>query len=647
MSLEEKDLDMIRSHIGVKGCMQVQRVFLHGPPGAGKSSLLRVILGQNPVELSEENSTGILQPPERLVSTKKIIKNSEDILQKVDEYDVLSMMANELKRVNNTNDSILGSTISGQLVQSFSPACASSQINSKEASRQLINEIGELLLNTKSEKLNASVFSVLWFHLIDSGGQPQFTQLLPLIYPSNKNIYFFVIRLDNCLNQKPDSMYIKNGVQTKLSEVLSCTWFEMVENLCKTAKLSNSKVKIIGTHLDCIQGNEALVQKENELNKLKDLYEDVLILNANGSVIYALNAMEKDAMKRTQYQKDLKHIIVDKEVLCVDRQVPLSWLVLQLLIKRESRCGVIAYSDVQKFAEQLKISDLEHALQLFSELALIFFFPEVLSEVVIDDLGVLTCSISRIIFSTIVPSTSQPQSEEQIAFRRTGICPKLLLSSICKDFLPIKDPNIFTIDHFLDILQHLKVLHALPGQKFFLPCILPQKPTSALENSADPLLLFLQEYAPLPHAFFSATIVSLLSVDKICLCRGCKAQQYRNDISLQYRDSNTVQVIRLIDKIHWLEIYWQSTSANRAYFHCFLRIINAQVNTVFKLLKQEPTYQLGIKCPKKCGYDEVHPCCYLASDSNKISFQCMLEERIVWSEDKSDKTSWFSSGTLY
>ena len=67
-------------------------VVLHGPPGSGKSSLKRAILGEDPLPQVEQNSTGIMENAVRAVSMDRM-KNFKVIKDK----DLLELLAASMK----------------------------------------------------------------------------------------------------------------------------------------------------------------------------------------------------------------------------------------------------------------------------------------------------------------------------------------------------------------------------------------------------------------------------------------------------------------------------------------------------------------------------------------------------------------------
>ena len=69
---------------------------LHGPPGAGKSSVKRVILGQPPLPKHKQSATDILERSVRAVSIDRIASTDRHF-EVVDNEQIIDRLAGEVK----------------------------------------------------------------------------------------------------------------------------------------------------------------------------------------------------------------------------------------------------------------------------------------------------------------------------------------------------------------------------------------------------------------------------------------------------------------------------------------------------------------------------------------------------------------------
>ena len=81
------------------GKMKPRNITMHGPPGAGKTSLKRVIIGLSPLPSEEQNATDIIENAVRAVSTDRITADGERsvMLTEVDNEELIKMLARKVE----------------------------------------------------------------------------------------------------------------------------------------------------------------------------------------------------------------------------------------------------------------------------------------------------------------------------------------------------------------------------------------------------------------------------------------------------------------------------------------------------------------------------------------------------------------------
>ena len=73
--------------------MKPCNIILHGPPGVGKTSLKRVILGQPPLPKEKQNATHIVENAARAVSVHRLTAGGRKSLAEVDNAEMIKMLA--------------------------------------------------------------------------------------------------------------------------------------------------------------------------------------------------------------------------------------------------------------------------------------------------------------------------------------------------------------------------------------------------------------------------------------------------------------------------------------------------------------------------------------------------------------------------
>ena len=82
--------------MGVSVKMKSCNVVLHGPPGSGKTSLKRLILGQTPLQKEKQNATGIMESATRACTYRRLT-DGKKILAEVKNKNLIEMIAKKVQ----------------------------------------------------------------------------------------------------------------------------------------------------------------------------------------------------------------------------------------------------------------------------------------------------------------------------------------------------------------------------------------------------------------------------------------------------------------------------------------------------------------------------------------------------------------------
>ena len=404
-------------------------------------------------------------------------------------------------------------------------------------SSQTLKIIQKRLATAKSSN---DLFNLDWIHLVDSGGQPQFTDVLPLLFRSEA-LYIVVVMLDQNFNEIQRNCCYKKGELFTLPDHLSLTSKELVERTCQIAEAQNTKdlpkkVIVIGTRLDKVNPN-VVKQFNTELKILHSKYESVLVprdINS-GKVIFAVNAMAEGS-EREAYTKELQRCllkIVEESIKPIE--VPLKWFVYELDLDEESKesSGVVTKAKCVEVGIGLGMTpqEIEGSLEFFNKLALHLYhsneanFPE-LVLVRIDPLIDRLSALIRISFDYPQNITT----EECSKLRQCGLFVKSFLSTVFK-FI---NNNALSDDDFLKILECLKVIIHVEQNEYFIPSVLSVHDNEEIEQSVYQYAFNWGERV-LPPGFFFTLIVQLPKEHFTFLTRKTVSQS-RHKIILFVRD---------------------------------------------------------------------------------------------------------------
>ena len=239
---------------------------------------------------------------------------------------------------------------------------------------------------------------------IDSGGQPQFHEMLP-VFLRRMTLYVFVFKLSEELAAKPVVEYYNSSgeavgipyqsAQTNEQLLQHCLRTLRTHRTTTNSECKASRIMIVGTHRDkegeCTTETRA---KKNE--KLASLllpeFKDEVTYSGNKEIIFAVNAKDpqpedKDLAKRVQ-----RLVLSDCGRNPV--KVPIRYYCLEIVLEEATQTlgrGVLSIDECLAAAAELHFNKhtLDAALEFLDEISVLFYFPEVLEGVVFTNPQVL------------------------------------------------------------------------------------------------------------------------------------------------------------------------------------------------------------------------------------------------------------------
>ena len=424
---------------------------LHGPPGSGKSSLKRAILGEDPLPEGNQNSTDIMKNAVRAVSMDRL--KSFNIITNEDLVELLAKaMLNEIKKIKERKSTAADS---GNKPRGNEPLPNVSAIKSNEIKQQTVrhNEqshrdiavptntsaskdfpdsssesvsptLSKIRDMLKNGKFSSDLFNSEWHHLIDSGGQSQYQDIFPFLY-KNRSFQIVLMRLIDGLDEKlPNCYTVKGKNALENQQRLQLTNRQYIEKMCQIAASANppSKVMIVGTHKDRLGDDaEAKIEKLNQaLEDIKKKYDDVLICKSDDEIIFDINTMAKGE-EREEYTQELQEIMRDVfEELATSTTVPFRWLAFQLDISKGNGVVNMDYCHKSGKAVGMKVAAIKSALMYLNKAALLLYYPNDIPDVILTSVDPLVSKLSQLVkASFITPKRALRTKCERL--RDTGI----------------------------------------------------------------------------------------------------------------------------------------------------------------------------------------------------------------------------------
>ena len=640
---------------------------LHGPPGSGKSSLKRAILGKDPLPEEKQNSTDIMKNAVRAVYMYRL--KSFNIVSNEELVELLAQaMLNEIKKVKESKSTAADS--GNKLVPNVS-AIKSNEIkqqtvhdeqslrdiavptNTRSASKDFPDSSSELISLTlskirdmlKNGKFSSDLFNSTWHHLIDSGGQLQYQDIFPFLYKS-PSFQIVLMRLIDGLDEKLPNCYTVKGKNAFENEHrLQLTNRQYIEKMCQIAASANppSKVMIVGTHKDKLGDDaEAKIEELNQaLKDVKKKYGKVLICKSDDEIIFDINTMAK-GKEREEYTQQLREIIkaVSKK-LATSTPVPLQWLAFQLDISKGN--GVVNMVDCHKSGKAvgMEVAAIKSALLYLNKAALLLYYPNDIPDVILTSVDPLVSKLSQLVKASFTTPDLNLQ-EKCETLRKTGIFNRSFLDDVLAG-----TSTALSNDTFLKLLLCLRIADYVGNDEYFLPSALsldqpceelPQYscvPVGFLWKGSDDIDRFL------PHGFFFTVVIAFLGALSDFVFKLCPSKhQFRREIVFEGKSNSIPGIVTLTDRNTWIQV---STTSPVEYCPDIFNTVKIAIDKA--MARFEHTTKLDSR--KNVSLCTIHPngdhYCTLAHDKKYVTCS---EDVSKTAEVTPDILCWLEEGKL-
>ena len=623
-------------------------VVLHGPPGSGKSSLKRAILGEDPLPQVEQNSTGIMENAVRAVSMDRM-KNFKVIKDK----DLLELLAASMKHCAQQKSSQEQMSVDvTKRIASFSlqSLLAVRDIGSTDTSLPSSQQIPDITLQSasailstirdtmKKAKPSSDLFKYIWHHIIDSGGQPHFQDLFPFLYNNSSSFQLLVMRLTDELDERSKMCFTVEGENAlKNGQRLQLTNRQYIEKMCQIAASSNppSRVMIVGTHKDKLGDNadDKIRELNQALEDIRKKYGDVLICKNDDQTVFDINTMAT-GQERKEYTAELQKMIEEvSDKLATSTLVPLQWLAFQLDISNDS--GVVKVDDCYKSgrAVGMEVAGIKSALVYFNKSALLLYYPNDIPDLVFTKVDPLVNKLSALVKASF--STPKPILRRNCEkLRNTGVFHRDFLNDVLEGTSPALSNEVF-----LKLLLCLRIADYIGNNEYFLPSALSLEiPSKQFVYSCVPVG-FTWNNCLLPHGFFFTVAIELLGTASDYIFQLSTTQyQCRQEIVFHEKSHKIPGIVKLIDRITWIQV-----STNSPVKHCpvIFKSVEKAVHKAIARFKRTIT----LDSPSVVSLCPLHPnsdhYCILSSDNE--NYTCLEDESIVESVTP-DMLCWMCKG---
>ena len=439
---------------------------------------------------------------------------------------------------------------------------------SVETPRPQYDEVSQYIEHVLESKGISSVKqlqNMSMVYLIDTGGQPEFHEILPVILQGSA-LYLVFFSLAHELHKKVHVSYQlpkDDGRSSAITYDACHSSIEMIHQLLSSfysihstsrevenqstslvSIKSHSVAVLLATYADHLEGSdkqERLAEINRELEEwLKGCEFDKKFLTYSSSsplIFTPIDNMNGSKEEITEVERFLTPIINSFPEVNLPRTLFLFHLILQHKFKDTGVCSIEEAIQLGSGCGIMD-SDVKAVLRYFHKhLGTILFYSEVteLQGIVICDPNILFQCITEIIMESFAGARSYVTHAELV--RETGE----ISSEVIEEFQQILDSqSLLKTHHVICLLKHFKLLEKMEREGevvYFMPCllnvnhaILSTSYEAVSSSSQIPSLLIRFKGGYIPVGMFSALVVTLTTSHGWELDR---QERYRNSVKFQ------------------------------------------------------------------------------------------------------------------
>ena len=502
------------------------------------------------------------------------------------------------------------------------------------------------LLQIMESKTRSKPLHLHWIQFIDSGGQPQFHELLQA-FIRNTSVVMIVLKLSESLDSFPEIAYYdrQTGQLCGNTYTSSLRNDQIIQRCIRTlSKDKQSRVLVVGTHLDLAHKSSESIEDKNKklLEMLTLALGKKLITRSPDKVVFPLNALTPGEDDQKVAGEIRGEIAKDKH-LSEPYKVPIAWFLLEQDMQKLER-SVVNLQTCYQLGTILHMTKptVNAALDYFNELNIILYYPSILPNVVFVSPQVIVDKVTELIECSFYlrgrPESEEMDSEERFIDHGELSVETLADPKFFKHFVPV----LFTPHHLLLVFQNLFIVAPISDTTYFMPSLLPEIVSEELEEYRpttdidSPVLVYFPDGC-CPGGAFCCLCVYLISK---CGWK-TEGKLFRNYLMFYVGCENHEVVI--IDAFHYFEVYLNAPSyVAFEIFSTILHHIKSGLKEAATSLHQEEIrYHFAVLCPSNNESTcDSSPHAAVVSNTGQY-WTCTKDPKFTGELDKQQAT-WFS-----
>ena len=617
-----------------------------GPPGSGKSNLRSLILDEERPTIRRSTPVATEATQATLDFVPSIQEDMVALSQNdgkwiiVDDAKMKQLVASGVQakkyEVDVEDDTETSSTDSGEDIPELNETVGQiSHQPTVPVKLRIPKEIRRLQRNPHHD--SGCLHEMRFVYLVDTGGQPQFQEVLPM-FVRNASVNMFVFKLSEKLGECPTFEYYLDGKKYCEPRELQLTNQEIIEHAARSVfscrqtreikrvreRPEQPAVVLLGTFKDKLESEscpETLEMKQKILEECLEPYvkRDGIISPSRQTMIFDIDGSEEGWPKNNKVLTKLRdEIKVRSESMKID--MPIRWFLFQLELKeyaKKHKLDFVTLEVCYGIGKLLRMNhkDVRQVLMFLDEVNIILYYPDILRKVVFCSPQFLLGKVTEIIVASFeCLDQVGDRLGSYLAFHNEGIFCSQLISAFQDGY----NEN-FSQNDLLLLLEKLLIIAKVGDDRYFMPCVLPiEQPHSdakcRLRSDSDfaPLVLsFPNGYSP--RGLFCALIVYLTSQLKLhtwkitsndSLARRRNLIEFNIQTSTSPSESLGTVVIEDTLSLFVVYAYCESKYCPEIRLTVYTAILHATETLYYDHSQIECT--VGFFCDGSCGIKDDH-----------------------------------------
>ena len=415
------------------------------------------------------------------------------------------------------------------------------------------------------------------FLVLDSGGQFELLEMMP-VFLRGASKFVYVLKLNESLDERAMIRYFKDGklvweyeaYMTNEASLRQCVrTMRSLNN--KNPDIPPAKMLFLATHRDMVAQEKQpgvldTLHKRLRENLLPQFREQLIYCDTQKEdFIFTLNAAKPEKEDKECAESIRECLSEVGEGGEGGKEVPLRWYALyQKLVEVANGLGkkVLPREQCQQVAESMEINyeSCGEALNFFDGLNMLFYFPDILPQLVFMEPQMLLDKVSELVEETYHMRQSKAVPGDKLRFRDYAQVTEKFLG----EFKSHYEPPLFTPKELVTLLKGLLVFAEMSKDVYFMPCLLQVVEWGVVEehrvSGKKALALHFPKSGPL-MGMFCSTVAYLMSPDN---CHPCPWRVVQNKTGapkclrrnvIDFTIPNYTGTISLIDHFTHFELH--------------------------------------------------------------------------------------------